>query len=425
MKEEMERSGRSGDGSTFLSPSEFVARWKAFAASEDCRSFLLLLVIFALLGFNGEVVRLIMINTEGVSDTAKAWVGSSMQVGALLGATLGGRIGDLYGRRTAILGTAVGFMTIGFVAIVLSATYWELICLHILRGLFFGAGVANAQPWATERLSDDRRGWVSSYGHLGWTFGHFAALLCSKIGVRQTRDLEVMPMVPAILVFSIVYACDESKEWQSQSRDILPYIDLLRGHGYKIALLACFWIVIPASSYIAFLWGPDLLMELSGDEEVDYNFFMFVHFLSIPTSIFAGCVIDYGRRLTLVIDLFFLTLGFIALQLAPTTALWKLSFLFVEVCLVFGWTVGPVLTSESFPTVFRARAFGTVQLFVRVSSISGPVVTGSLRDNDKVHLLFQALAAIAFAATCSIFFMPEPQYSKTEGKTEEDRLTSA
>ena len=92
---------------------------------------------------------------------------------------------------------------------------------------------------------------------------------------------------------------------------------------------------------------------------------------------------------------------------------------------VFGWTVGPILTSESFPTVFRARAFGTVQLFCRVSSISGPVVTGSLRDNDKMHLLFQALAAIAFAATCSIFFMPEPQYSKTEGKTEEDRLTSA
>ena len=76
-------------------------------------------------------------------------------------------------------------------------------------------------------------------------------------------------------------------------------------------------------------------MELSGEEEVDYNFFMFVHFLSIPTSIFAGCVIDYGRRLTILIDLIFLTLGFIALQIAPTTALWKLSFLFVEVCIVF------------------------------------------------------------------------------------------
>ena len=46
-----------------------------------------------------------------------------------------------------------------------------------------------------------------------------------------------MPMVPAILVFSIVYACDESKEWQSQSRDILPYVDLLRGHGYKLSLV--------------------------------------------------------------------------------------------------------------------------------------------------------------------------------------------
>merc|ERR1719316_2334332 len=126
-----------------------------------------------------------------------------------------------------------------------------------------------------------------------------------------------------------------------------------------------------------------------------------------------------------MIDLLLLSLGFMLIQIASTTVLWKLVFLFNEVCITYAWTVGPVLTSESFPTVFRARAYGTLQLFCRISSISGPVVTGSLRDNDKMHLLFQALAAIAFAATCSIFFMPEPQYSKTEGKTEEDRLTSA
>merc|ERR1719235_108411 len=54
---------------------------------------------------------------EAVSDTAKAWIGSSMQVGALFGATLGGRIGDWYGRRTAILSSCVGLMLVACVAI--------------------------------------------------------------------------------------------------------------------------------------------------------------------------------------------------------------------------------------------------------------------------------------------------------------------
>jgi hypothetical protein len=316
-------------------------------------------------------------------------------------------------------------MTVASASLLLEMSYWRILGIHASRGIFFGLGVANAQPGATERLSDERRGWVSSYGHIGWTFGHSLALLFASHGVTRKRDHELMPLVPAIIVFSVVYACSESAAWKNESRHILPYMDLLVGHGHKIALLAFFWIIIPASSYIAFFWGPVMLSDLSGNDEVDYDFFMMVHLASIPASLIAGSVIDYGRRLTLLIDLLLLTAGFIAVQLAPTTMLWKVSFLFVEVCITFGWTIGPVLTSESFPTVFRARAYGTLQLFVRVSSISGPVVTGSLRDKGQFHLLFQGLAAICFAAACSIYFIPEPQLGKKEADTEETSLTSA
>jgi MFS family permease len=404
----------------------YAERWREFAASDDCRSLGLLLLIFANLGFNGEVIRLVMFDTTDVSDTAKAWIGSSMQVGALVGATLGGRFGDLYGRRTAILAACAGFMLVAGLALMLEMTYWRILGLHVCRGLNFGLCVANAQPWATERLSDERRGWVSAYGHMGWTVGHSLALGFAKLGITRTRDLEVLPLVPAISVFFVVLACNESAAWQNESRDILPYTELLRGHGHKMAMLAVMWLVIPASSYIAFFWGPVLLNDLSGDAGVDYVYFMIVHLSSIPSAFLAGCVVDYGRRLTLFIDLLCLTGGFIAIQLAPTTAIWKVTFLFIEVCITFGWTIGPILTSESFPTVFRARAYGTLQLFVRISSISGPVVTGSLRDNDKIHYLFNGLASLAFAAACSIFFMPEPQFrTKREAAAEDASLTSA
>jgi MFS family permease len=171
--------------------------------------------------------------------------------------------------------------------------------------------------------------------------------------------------------------------------------------------LAIFWIVVPGVAYVSFYWGPKLLSDFSGKDGVDYDFFMVIHGNAILSSLFVGTVVDYGRRRVLVIDLFVLAVAFTAMQHAPTIFTWKLCFLLVECCITIAWTVATILTSELFPTAFRARAFGTLQIFTRLATIAGPVIAGALMDDNKAHFLFYGLAVLTVIASLAIMCVPE------------------
>lgn len=380
----------------------------AFIDSEDFRAMAVFFAVVILLGMHLEVIRLVMADATTSSQEATAWVGSSMQVGALLGTLLGGWTGDACGRRTTVLSGSAGFILFSLVAAFVPTTYWWLFGLHVVKGICFGTIVSVNQPWATERLSDAGKGWASSYAHTGWTFGALLVLLFAKVGVAEgKRALETLTLVPAVFVLVIVFMTPESKEWKDESRQYLPYKDLIRNYTGSLALLAIFWVVVPGVAYIGFYWGPKMLSDFSAKDGVDYDFFMVMHGSAILASLFASTVVDYGRRKVLVIDLLVLAVGYVAMQHAPTIFLWKLSFLLVEWCITFAWTVGPILTSELFPTVFRARAFGTLQIFVRLATISGPVITGTLMDANKANFLFYGLAVLAVISALAISCVPE------------------
>jgi len=381
---------------------------RALAGSEDYQALGVYFSVVLLLGVHLEVIRLVMTDVTAMSQQAKAWVGSSMQVGALFGTSLGGWTGDAYGRRTTVLIGSLGFIVLSIVAAFVWMTYWWLIGLHVAKGLCFGAIVAVNQPWATERLSDAGKGWASSYAQTGYTLGALIVLLCAKLGVAEgKRALETLTLVPAVFILAIVFLSPEGREWKEVSDEYLPYKDLIRNYYALLSLLAMFWVAVPGVAYVWYYWGPKMLTEFSGKEGMDYDFFMILHVTAIMASLFASTVIDYGRRKVLFVNLLVLAVAFVAIQHAPTIFTWKLGFLLVEGCVNFSWTVGTILSAELFPTAVRARAYGTLQVFVRLASILGPVITGSLMDDDKTNFLFYGLAVLVLAAALAIFCVPE------------------
>lgn len=197
---------------------------RALAGSEDYQALGVYFSVVLLLGVHLEVIRLVMTDVTAMSQQAKAWVGSSMQVGALFGTSLGGWTGDAYGRRTTVLIGSLGFVVLSIVAAFVWMTYWWLIGLHVAKGLCFGAIVAVNQPWATERLSDAGKGWASSYAQTGYTLGALTVLLCAKLGVAEgKRALETLTLVPAVFILAIVFLSPESRGWKDVSDQYLPY----------------------------------------------------------------------------------------------------------------------------------------------------------------------------------------------------------
>merc|ERR1719191_288968 len=119
-----------------------------------------------------------------------------------------------------------------------------------------------------------------------------------------------MTLLPSVLVLVIVVLSPESNEWKEESRQYLPYKDLIRNYYGLLSLLAIFWVVVPGVAYIAFYWGPKMLSDFSGKAGVDYDFFMILHVIAIASSVFASTVVDYGRRKVLVVNLVVLALAF-------------------------------------------------------------------------------------------------------------------
>merc|ERR1719191_1778939 len=148
-----------------------------------------------------------------------------------------------------------------------------------------------------------------------------------------------MTLLPSVLVLVIVVLSPESNEWKEESRQYLPYKDLIRNYYGLLSLLAIFWVVVPGVAYIAFYWVPKMLSDISGKDGVDYDFLMILHASAILASLCASIVVDYGRRKVLVIDLLVLAVAFVCVQHAPTIFTWKLGFLLVEWCITFAWTV--------------------------------------------------------------------------------------
>ena len=62
---------------------------------------------------------------------------------------------------------------------------------------------------------------------------------------------------------------------------------------------------------------------------------------------------------------------------------------------------------QYFVLLQRVDSLCWAQVFVRLASILGPVITGSLMDDDKTNFLFYGLAVLVLAAALAIFCVPE------------------
>jgi MFS family permease len=375
----------------------------------DVQFILVIFFIFMTTGSTLEVVRLAMAAVEGVSATAKSFVGSSLNIGALVGVITGGRVADGIGRRLVVLIALSCLLVISLVALFLLMEYRWIVALHILKGFAFGMAISCAQPWATESFSEAAKGWASAVAHVGWPVGSVYGLMVAKLGFGSSvRYLEVAPVVPCVVALVLVYLSPESERWRSaHQRESFALTEMLRTQLLRLVMTAMFWIAIPGCSYILYMWGPELLMTREGSSEVDLNFFVMMAVMSPSASFVSAGIIDLGRRRVLVVTMFLISLSFLWLHHAPTTLMWKIAYACLEFLLGVAWTIGPVFSAELFPTVYRATAYGILQFVARIAAISGPVVTGVLMDEEEAFYLLYGMATVAVLAATSVLLVPE------------------
>jgi MFS transporter, SP family, major inositol transporter len=162
----------------------------------------------------------------GLNAFREGFVVSILIFGAALGALVGGRLADRYGRRHNILGLAVIF-ALGTFGCVLAPT-WEVLALfRFVLGLAVGGASATVPVYLAEVSPYERRGSLVTRNEVMIVSGQFAAFVVNAIifnvwGEHDSvwRFMLLVAVLPAFVLFFGMLRMPESPRWlTSQDRD--------------------------------------------------------------------------------------------------------------------------------------------------------------------------------------------------------------
>src|SRR5437763_2373784 len=167
-----------------------------------------------LFGYDTGVISgaLIFIKREfGLTTVAEEIVVSGVLLGATLGAIVGGKAADLFGRRRVLLVTAAIF-GIGALASAMAPSPTVLIVSRVVLGLAIGLASTNVPVYLSEVAPPHARGWVVSLFQLAVTIGIVVAYLTDYAfaGVEGWRWMLSLAVVPALVFGAGMFFLPES-----------------------------------------------------------------------------------------------------------------------------------------------------------------------------------------------------------------------
>jgi SP family galactose:H+ symporter-like MFS transporter len=181
-----------------------------------------------LFGYDTGVISgaLIFIKREfGLTTTAEEIVVSGVLLGATIGAIVGGKAADLYGRRRVLLVTAAIF-GIGALASAVAPSPAILIVSRVGLGLAIGLASTNVPVYLSEVAPPHARGWVVSLFQLAVTVGIVVAYLTDYAfaGIEEGwRWMLGLAVAPALVFGTGMFFLPETPRW------------LIRGGHHEVA----------------------------------------------------------------------------------------------------------------------------------------------------------------------------------------------
>src|SRR5256884_649642 len=180
-----------------------------------------------LFGYDTGVISgaLIFIKREfGLTTAAEEIVVSGVLLGATIGAIVGGKVADLFGRRRVLL-VAAAIFAIGALASAVAPSPAILIASRVVLGLAIGLASTNGPVYLSEIAPPHARGWVVSLFQLAVTVGIVVAYLVDYAfaGVEGWRWMLGLAVVPALVFGTGMFFLPETPRW------------LIRGGQHEVA----------------------------------------------------------------------------------------------------------------------------------------------------------------------------------------------
>jgi len=152
-----------------------------------------------------------------LSELMVGWVTSSLVVGCMAGFLTAGFLSDRFGRKKALLATAL-LLSVGGICCAIAPSFIFLILGRVIGGIAIGWGLVIAPVYISEIAPTERRGSMGMINQLAIMIGISAAyfvnwLILDLVDVHQWRWMLGLVTVPSVLYFIFLFIVPESPRW--------------------------------------------------------------------------------------------------------------------------------------------------------------------------------------------------------------------
>ncbi|MGO3885378.1 MAG: MFS transporter [Mycetocola sp.] len=366
---------------------------------------------------------LVLFQAEFGFDAVTFGVLSALLTGMIaVGALLGGRLGDRFGRKSVFMITLTLFV-IGALLLVLASGTTMLFAGIIVLGFAVGADLPVSMAMISESAPEGKRGKMITFSHILWMVGIVAVyvlgLFVGGMGATGARILYGHLVIVGIIVLLLRLSLPESKAWiDARTAAITTPIKTADGtlkqlfsRQYLPVLIgtALFYSLANIAANTNGQFSTKIFVDVAGS---DVQTASLISLITLPVS-FVGAaimirIVDTKYRmpifavaavlgtLTFLIPVFF---GFSVLTLAIVGIGYALAGA------IAGEPMYKIWSQELFPTLQRASAQGATTAFTRVVAAVVALFTPLIIEvGPEILYIFMAITSAA-AALIGIFWL--------------------
>lgn len=350
----------------------------------------------------------------GVTPDQIGILSSALILCIAIGALIGGRLGDRYGRRSVFIIT-MAMIVIGSAMLTFMSSFYWLLTGTIFVGLGAGADLPVSLASIAEIATDENRGKLIGFSQIMWILGILGALICASfVGDLGRIGGQIMfgqVGVYALITLVLRIGIPESEKWKTAHAQHLSGAntfeaskaslkDLLKPPFLKpfIALL----LFYPLTNLVANTggqFGTYLWVNVVGKS---VPFASKINTLSLPIGVICAFwfmrISDTPKRFTyfqvgaiaiLLMCLIPAIFGFSTLTLILNSVLGAFGLGFAFEAIMKLWT------QESFSTLLRSTAQGVIIFAARILAGALALITPQMMDSYPRTFFFM-LAGFSF-----------------------------
>lgn len=360
----------------------------------------------------------------GITDNQIGIASFTLTLGIGIGAMVGGRLGDRFGRKPVFSVTMI-LIIVAMALNIFGGSFGALALAAALAGFATGADLPVSIATIAEAATDKNRGKLVGFSQVLWMLGVVVSLVLQSLFGDQGRTggqiMFAHILVVALVTLVLRMTLPESSVWLKARQERAAGIHTERAEHVSIADLLKKPYLVPFVGLLIFY--P--LVNLAANTGGQFGTYLWVN-LAGSTASFAGQMGLLNFGIGMVLSIFFLRIvdtkwrmpAFYVGAVAYVLSVLIPALAGVSVATLITWQVLgaiggafafeailKVWTQESFPTLLRSTAQGTIISVARILAAVLALVTPALANSGPTVLfgLLTALVVIGMAAAIFAF----------------------